>query len=129
MTERCPCCHRPLGQTSRSADPATSRAAGADAEGREGAVFGVRPGSHRARMLVAYWNAPAGLSDVEAAEAAGLDLPGVCWWKRASELRQGGFVEPFGTITGPNGADVMVCRITEAGERRARELKRVTRGR
>ena len=47
-----------------------------------------RAGSQKAKLLAAYEAAyPAGLTDDEAAEAAGLDVRS-CYWKRCGELRQ-----------------------------------------
>jgi hypothetical protein len=36
------------------------------------------------------------MTDSEAATVAGLNRPGVCYWKRASELRQAGYIVPTG---------------------------------
>jgi hypothetical protein len=61
------------------------------------------------------------MTDSEAATVAGLNRPGICYWKRASELRQAGYIVPTGderpdpdsgknravwTIT-PNGLNVL----------------------
>lgn len=55
-----------------------------------------RAGSQKARLLAAYEAAyPLGLTDDEAAVAAGLDLTS-CYWKRCGELRQDLLI-----VTGP----------------------------
>lgn len=127
MTERCPTCNRPFAP-SRSDDPATSEAGGEHASAREGAVLDVRPDTQRARLLHAYfwawregWPDDA-ISDEQAADRAGLNRPGVCWWKRSSELRQGGFIEVAGTTAGNNGVEVQTCRISTAGVKKYEAL-------
>jgi len=55
-----------------------------------------RAGSQKARLLAAYERAyPLGLTDDEAAVAAGLPLTS-CYWKRCGELRQDNMI-----TTGP----------------------------
>lgn len=63
-----------------------------------------------------------GLTDHEAAHAAGIDEPGVCWWHRCSDLRKLGLIEwaknPDGTPVkrvGLSGRQVRASTITEAG--------------
>jgi len=71
----------------------------------------VRAGSQRAKLLAVYRSGCA-LDDTEAAERAGLNRLGVCFWKRCSELRQAGYI----ISDGNNAADTrMACRITAAG--------------
>lgn len=53
-----------------------------------------RAGSQKARLLDAYQQAyPLGLTDDEAAVAAGLPLTS-CYWKRCGELRQDNMILP-----------------------------------
>ena len=52
-----------------------------------------RSGSQKEKLLSAYKNAhPSGLTDDEAAVAAGLPLTS-CYWKRCGELREDGAIE------------------------------------
>jgi len=52
-----------------------------------------RSGSQKDKLLKAYKDAhPAGLTDDEAAVAAGLPLTS-CYWKRCGELREDGSIE------------------------------------
>lgn len=74
-----------------------------------------RAGSQKALLLAAYKDAyPAGLTDEEAAIAAGLPMRS-CWWRRCSELREDGIVAPLTqagelvTREGTAGAKQMVC--------------------
>lgn len=94
------------GYGARSSDPLTSHLAAEEVK--------VRAGSHRARLLSVYREGLP-LSDAEAASLA--DMPErSCWWKRCSELRQGGYIEPHGlTIDPETEALVMTCRITDKG--------------
>ena len=122
-TEVCEACGRPLGPTARDDDPSTSHDAGRAVAERESKVLDVRPGTQRAKLLAAYGrNSFTTLSDEQAASLADLHYRGVCWWKRCSELRQGGFIEPAGQADGFNGATVRVCTITEKGIAKLREL-------
>lgn len=121
----CPCCHgtgvrQAAGAgravTERPGDPGTSAAAGAAVRSREGQQVGViRPGTQRHRMLQAFLG--RALTDSEAATSAGLNRPGVCYWKRASELRQAGYIVPTGDERPDpdSGKNRAVCAITEAG--------------
>lgn len=68
----------------RGNDPKTSHDGGADVS--------VRAGSQRAKLLAAYSGSPEGLTATEAAMSAGVSLES-CYWKRCSELRQGGYIE------------------------------------
>lgn len=75
----------------------------------------VRSGSHRERLLVAYVQSSSPLSDVQASRAAKMPDRS-CWWKRCSELRQGGFIEVVGEALDPEtGAMVQVCQATDLG--------------
>lgn len=112
----------------RPDDPDTSRAAEDAVRVREGGdLTKVRRGTHRHRMLTAY--APVGgvcppLTDREAAKLVGLDGPGVCYWKRASELRQVGFITPTGltVLDEQSGAQRELCAITAAGRSKITEV-------
>lgn len=87
----------------RANDHATSRAAGE-------ALASLTPA--HAQLLAAYMAAPLGLTDEEAAVAAGVD-PRSCWWKRCGELRKAGLVAPTGaTRPGSSGRQRIVCAAT-----------------
>ncbi|QBQ71288.1 MerR-like helix-turn-helix DNA binding domain protein [Mycobacterium phage Daegal] len=99
----------------RTADPATSHnAARANRASRQ---------SHKRMMLAGFALFPVnGCTDAEAAESAGLMQPGVCWWHRASDLRDAGLIAwktradgTRVTVRGPNGVRVGVSVITDAG--------------
>jgi hypothetical protein len=107
----------------RNADPETSRNA---ARSRRARV------NQRTKILMTHGDALAsdslylmrGLTDEEAAQAAGIDIAGPsCWWKRASELRENRrkFLEPLVinnlVVTRPGRAGVhrQACIITAAG--------------
>lgn len=109
----------------RRADTPTSKAAADGVTEREGDSLQVNAGTHRHRLLEVYSAGfPLGFTDHEAATRAGLDRPGVCWWKRCSELRQGGWIADTSTSRPDptSGAQQMVCEVTESGRSRAREL-------
>lgn len=121
---RCPTCNRPFA-SSRSTDPSTSQEAGESVDQREGPTLTVERGTHRFLLLVSYFRGPdSGLTDRQAAWIAGISYPGICWWKRCSELRQGGFIEPTGEtwVDTTTGRPVRLCRITDAGRARIMEL-------
>lgn len=86
----------------RRDDHATSKA------GARSVAF--RAGSQKAKLLDAYRAAPLGLTDEEAAVAAGIPARS-CWWKRCNELREAGAIVPTGdTRVGEAGVPRMVCR-------------------
>ena len=121
--EVCEACGRPLGLTARDEDPSTSHDTGRAAAEREGKVLDVGANTQRHRLLKVYGrDIQSALSDEAAASLADLHYRGVCWWKRCSELRQGGFIEPTGQVEGFSGATVRVCTITEKGIAKLREL-------
>lgn len=92
----------------RSSDPSTSRKAAES--------VALRSGSQRHRLLEQYVNAGSGLTDEQAGQRAGLAQFGVCYWKRCSELRNHGFIEPLGfTRLASTGEQQQVCGITDAG--------------
>lgn len=71
-------------------------------------------------MLLQVWSSAGvkGLTDEEAAEAAGLLEINSCYWKRSGELRSSGYIEwhPRGfTRVGLAGTSRKVSLITEAG--------------
>jgi hypothetical protein len=76
----------------------------------------VRAGSQRALLLGQYFMSED-LTDEEAGRLSGLDRkPKCCYWKRCSELRQAGYIQPTGeTRMAWTGVIQQVCRITEAG--------------
>lgn len=92
----------------RTTDPETSKKAAA----------ALRPQSLRYRLLLKYAGAVAeyfmGLTDEEACAMANIGNGG---WKRCSDLRRAGFIEPTGGVKPSrlSGRDCQVCRITEAG--------------
>lgn len=96
----------------RSSDPVTSKRAAHSAK--------LRAGTHKHRLLVAYSRAAVGFTDEEAAVRA--DLLSVGYWKRCSDLRNAGLIEPVKHANGgivtrltDNGDHVMVCSITDLG--------------
>lgn len=96
----------------RKTDPATSRAA----------AMAVRPGSMRARLLLAHAGHPGGLTDEAAAEAAGISLTSE-YATRSSELARAGYLDDTtNTRLGASGMQRFVRRITTAGLRKAAEL-------
>ena len=95
--------HRPAARTS---DPTTSQRAAESVR--------LRAGSQRSRLLAVYLDSD-GLTDEEAGAAAGLANAG--YWKRCSELRNCGFIEPLGfTRLSSAGERQQVCGLTEAGK-------------
>jgi hypothetical protein len=80
--------------------------------------------SQRGRILLAYWEAgSSGFTDDEAAQAAKIPDRS-CWWKRSSELRQAGLIEPIKDaddnpmtrLSEFSGSARVVCVITPEGE-------------
>lgn len=91
----------------RNTDPATSKQAANN--------LPIRGGTQRAKILSAYLD--GAYTDDEIGQITGLaSLPNCCYWKRCSELRQAGYIEPTGQ-TRPSRVNKLqqVCRITEAG--------------
>lgn len=89
----------------RRADPPTSRAAEA--------ISRPRRASQAMRILGTYLDTPR--TDEAAILAAGV----TGGWKRCSDLRRLGYLEPTGeTLRSSSGAPAMVCRITAAGRAR-----------
>ncbi len=87
----------------RSTDPTTSTRAA------ESIVY--RVGSHKARLLAEYVRvAPAGLTDDEAGDLAGLPNGA---WKRCSDLRADGVIVPIGEKQGTHGTPVRICAVKE----------------
>lgn len=119
----CEACGRPLGLTARDEDPSTSHDAGRAVAEREGKVLDVGANTQRHRLLKVYGrDIQSALSDEAAASLADLHYQGVCWWKRCSELRQGGFIRVVGHGEGSNGAAVQRCVLTGKGLAKLREL-------
>lgn len=86
-----------------------------DPETSHEAALRVRPGSARYVLLEAHLAHPAGLTDEEAAEIAGLALVSE-YATRCSELVRAGYlVDTAITRTGASGMSRMVRRITIAG--------------
>lgn len=92
------------GQARRS-DPATSHTAASL----------VRPGSARARLLEAHYGHPAGMTDEEAAQAAGLSMSSE-YATRCSELMRAGYLRDTNEArTGSSGMARVVREITPYG--------------
>lgn len=77
-----------------------------------------RAESQKGRLLRVYRQAGCSLTSADAAVQAGLFRPGVCYWKRVSELAKDGLL----TATGSEhcdltGATETTYRITSKGER------------
>jgi len=95
----------------RMSDPETSEQAARSVT--------IRAGSQKAKLLACYeahWF--GGLTDEEAGELAGLPHA----WKRCSDLRREGLIEPRDGVTRLSsfGEAQRVCLITEAGRRAVR---------
>lgn len=92
----------------RTSDPMTSKLGEKDMRPRRG--------TQAMRLLVAYNHVDpslAGLTDEQAATAAGLNNGA---WKRCSDLRRAGFIEPTGLMgLSSFGSAVQICRITPRG--------------
>jgi len=100
----------------RQTDPATSRKSATNVK--------IRAGSQRHQLLLAYY-AHGGLIDEEAGDLTGLRRPGVCYWKRCSELRQQGYINATGkTRVSSVGEAQQVCEITDLG-RQVLDAKRL----
>lgn len=94
----------PANRIARGTDPETSHIAAR--------AVAPRTGSQKAKLLAAYRAAPEGLTDFEAAMRTGLSHQSVT--KRASDLRNEGFIEKIERRTGPYGVPVSVCRAVSA---------------
>lgn len=100
----------PVVPAARTTDPSTSN------DGIHDVL--PRAGSQQYKLLLAYGSRPLGLTNEEAAEIAGLNVPGCCWWKRCSDLLQAGLIEDtFTERTASTGSAQRVCAITEKGKR------------
>ena len=91
----------------RNTDPQTSQQAAIG--------LPVRGGSQRAKILLAYLDGEH--TDDEIGQITGLaSVPNCCYWKRCSELRQAGYIEPTGAtrLSRVNKLQ-QICRITAAG--------------
>ena len=91
----------------RSTDPSTSS--------RAAEHVAYKVGSYKARLLAVYRANPDGLTDDEAGLLAGLPAGA---WKRCSDLRNEGAIEPVGEKMGRNRTPVMVCAATTEREDR-----------
>ena len=76
----------------------------------------IRAGSQRELLLGQYFMCED-LTDEEAGRLSGLlHRKGCCYWKRCSELRQAGYIEPTGVMRlADTGVLQQVCKITQAG--------------
>lgn len=76
-----------------------------------------RAGSQQLKLLLAYASRPMGLTNEEAAELAGLNTVGTCYWKRCGELLRANLITYVGiTRKASTGADQRVHAITEKGQ-------------
>lgn len=93
----------------RAADPETSALGAVDVD--------FRAGSQKHRLLKQFNRVSRrGLTSAEAAERAGLFRPGVCYWKRVSELAYDGLIEAGDTrVVDHTGSAQTVYRITDDG--------------
>jgi hypothetical protein len=123
----CPTCHRPF-LSARTTDPDTSALAGEAKTKREGATKTITPNSDR-HLLLRHYDRVLARSDFQVASYAGLtSISGNCWWKRCSELRQGGYIKAVGAAVGSNGREVTICILTPKGAARKCELEPLHRG-
>lgn len=92
----------------RNDDPDTSKQGAKDVLPRRG--------SQQAQLLAVYRNQP-GLTDEQAGVLSGLaSKPKCCYWKRCSELRAKGLIEPTGeTRLSSAGSAMQVCRLSTKG--------------
>ena len=92
----------------RNDDPETSKQGAKDVLPRRG--------SQQAQLLAVYRNQP-GLTDEQAGMLSGLaSKPKCCYWKRCSELRANGLIEPTGeTRLSSAGSAMQVCRLSPKG--------------
>lgn len=98
-----------VGRTipSRGSDPRTSHAAAKH--------VAVTAKNQRGKILAAYAGVAAGLTDDEAQVRAGVS-PESCYWKRCSELRDGGYIADTGLRrTGRAGVERIVSALTQEG--------------
>ena len=103
----CDRCSVVVKKMHRRTDPPTSEA-GAK-------VVLLRAGTQRHRLLTAYADGSELTAD-EAMRKSGVSERS-CYWKRISELREGGFIETTGEErAAESGAVQMVCRITVKGQ-------------
>jgi hypothetical protein len=85
-----------------------------------------RAKTQRDRILQSYADQHMGLTDDQAADAAG--LLGSCYWKRCGELRAAGYIAPEYadgkpiTRMGSAGSARIVCWITDEGTARLEEI-------
>lgn len=95
---------------SRTTDPETSAMGGEDVR--------IRAGSQQYRFLKQFNKVPVrGHTSAEAANRLDLFRPGVCYWKRISELAAFGYLRAAGTREDPfTGSQQTVYRITDAGK-------------
>ena len=93
----------------RAADPTTSRDGAKDVLPRRD--------SQQHQLLAAYLAGDA--TDEEAGVRSGLAAkPRCCYWKRCSEMRAKGWLEPTGEVRlSTAGSAMQVCRLTSEGRR------------
>jgi hypothetical protein len=92
----------------RKTDPGTSSAGAKSVSFRKGA---------QKQILLEAYSKVEDATDDQAGQLSGLaDNPKCCYWKRSSELRAAGLIEPTGEWrNGRSGEKQMVCRITNLG--------------
>ena len=95
----------------RPSDPITSQSSDTKLRQREGRANEIRKGTHRHQALLAFLKMGARTAD-EVQIYTGIN--GI--WKRVSDLKNMGFIEPTGrTRPSRQGRDQEVLRITDAG--------------
>ena len=94
----------------RFSDPVTSQLADTLLRSREGRANSVKPSTHRHRALQCFESGPKIADDVKLLTG----IEGV--WKRISDLKNMGFLEPTGeTAVGTQGRQQEILQITDAG--------------
>jgi hypothetical protein len=101
---------------SRRSDPSTSKRAAQKAK--------YRTGTHKDLLLRAYGRNPAGLTDEEAGDEAGMPYHAAAW-KRCADLRNDGMIAPLDGVERPgrSGSAMRVCALTDLGFATLRTMK------
>lgn len=100
----------PVVPAARVTDPETSNSGIADVLSRSG--------SQQYRLLLAYGSRPLGLIAEQAAEIAGLNVPGCCYWKRISEMLAEGLLEDtFKVQQASTGSSQRILALSARGRR------------
>jgi hypothetical protein len=76
----------------------------------------IRAGSQRTKLLETYASCVYSITDEVAGVLSGLAEKNAGYWKRCSELRRAGYIEPTGEMReSSTGSMQQCCRITDAG--------------